>query len=504
VAQSGATGLGAIGRRWLVGFLSERTGVPQKFFQYAAARALEGVSADSGADASAQADMRVGPAALPSKRVLALIEERCPRLHAELADLSLEARTASLGQVHRALLRDGRTVAVKIRYPGIESRVRRDLSLLLSAARLGPPGRAGFDAPAYGRYLKDSLEGELDYAREASHLRMARAFAAREGFGLTIPAPHDDFSADGLLVMDWVEFREATHGARWSAERRRAFLEEVFGFLFAFAFVEGRLYPDVHPGNVGLAGDGSTCLLDFGVLESLSPDAAAALRGLLRTLLEQRASPLFPYFERMGFDPTSRAALAPRLPAVCEAALAAARGPSLALTDDFDVGARVRAVLAEESWTFRMAGPPWFFGVMRLLGYVCALSRALDAPWDLRGALLSGLDRAERSRTAPEWHAPFPEGMTRTDARIDAGLGGIARVLRVELARQGRVVVEVELPARAVFRLEDLLSDEVTSHILSTGRTVEAVKARVLAGALLPGIVLQESLPQGTLTLELK
>jgi hypothetical protein len=141
---------------------------------------------------------------------------------------------------------------------------------------------------------------------------------------------------------------------------------------------------------------------------------------------------------------------------------------------------------------------------MRLLGYVCALSRALDAPWDLRGALLSGLDRAERSRTAPEWHAPSPEGMTLTDARIDAGLGGIARVLRVELARQGRVVVEVELPARAVFRLEDLLSDEVTSHILSTGRTVEAVKARVLAGALLPGIVLQESLPQGTLTLELK
>jgi predicted unusual protein kinase regulating ubiquinone biosynthesis (AarF/ABC1/UbiB family) len=111
---------------------------------------------------------------------------------------------ASIGQVYRGTLENGREVAVKVQYPGVAAAVRADMQNLGIILRLMKRVAPGLDAQAIGQEIRSRIEEELDYELEATNQRaMARTY--RDHPFITVPDVVGDLSGERVLVMDWVD-----------------------------------------------------------------------------------------------------------------------------------------------------------------------------------------------------------------------------------------------------------------------------------------------------------
>lgn len=190
---------------------------------------------------------------------------------------------ASIGQTHRAKLRDGRRVVVKVQRPGLDEIVRRDGAVLSFVARqldqrIESARRIGVRALA--EELISSIESELDYSREAEAGERLRAAAAEDG--VRIPAVYPTLTSDRLLVMDEVLGTPISNQSAIDAtpvprpELARRLLASFLGQILR----DGYYHADPHPGNVLIDTEGTLWLLDFGAVGRLDPVTREALQGL--------------------------------------------------------------------------------------------------------------------------------------------------------------------------------------------------------------------------------
>ena len=207
--------------------------------------------------------------------------------------------SASIGQVHRAVLRSGEVVAVKVQRPEAPGRVESDLELMREFALLLDRrfGRRIFvDVRGLVAEFETVIRRELDYTAEAAN---ARRFAANFAeTPVVIPRIHLEYSTPRVLTLQYIEgtrFRDIRPLLLAPSERRRV-ASMGADAIFKMAFEDGFFHGDPHPGNLILTPQGDLALLDFGMvgymsrgdIEALSRlfiavvqrDAAAALRGL--------------------------------------------------------------------------------------------------------------------------------------------------------------------------------------------------------------------------------
>ncbi len=200
---------------------------------------------------------------------------------------------ASLGQVHRATLRDGRLVAVKVQRPGVAEQVRADLATLVEITEWLDARR---DANATYRFsefageFRRALIAELDYRQEAANLRKLCGHLSRFE-SIVVPLPVDDYTTGRVLTMDYVRGTKVTalspltrldvDGEHLGRELVRAYLHQIIG--------DGFFHADPHPGNVFLTDDNRLALIDLGMVGHLSPRLQERLLELLLVGAEGRA-----------------------------------------------------------------------------------------------------------------------------------------------------------------------------------------------------------------------
>ena len=199
---------------------------------------------------------------------------------------------ASLGQVHKAILRDGRVVAIKVQRPGIRERMIKDLDVLGEVADfLDGNTNAGRRAD-FGSVLAEfrkMLLRELDYTEEARNLQTLHANLA--GFKrILVPRPIEDYSTSRVLTM---EYMTGTKIATLSQVVRievdgEVLAEELFRAYLQQILVDGFFHADPHPGNVFLTEDWHLALLDLGMAARLSPDFQEDLLPMVLDLAEGR------------------------------------------------------------------------------------------------------------------------------------------------------------------------------------------------------------------------
>ena len=195
---------------------------------------------------------------------------------------------ASIAQVHRARLVDGREVAVKVRYPGIASLVDADLDALESIFEAVASLEPGIQLHPIAAYLRWTLPLELDFRREArATVELRDALADRED--VVVPDVLGDLTTGRLLVMEYVDGvkitdREALEAAGMDPREVAALLNDAYADQL---FRRGVLHADPHPGNLfvqpGLEGP-RLVLLDHGLTISLEPDFTAALGRMVGAL----------------------------------------------------------------------------------------------------------------------------------------------------------------------------------------------------------------------------
>jgi predicted unusual protein kinase regulating ubiquinone biosynthesis (AarF/ABC1/UbiB family) len=209
---------------------------------------------------------------------------------------------ASIGQVYRAQLRDGRDVAVKVQYPGVAAAVRADLQNLELIMRVLKRMTPGLDVKAIAEEIRERIAEELDYELEAQNQRsLARIFAGHPF--IVVPDVVSELSRERVLVSEFVEgvgFEELK--GRSQAERDRVG-EIVFRFFAGCLYRHHQFSGDPHPGNFLLLDDGRMAFLDFGLFKRMAPDAVELELACQRAVVEGDAPTLHRLLAASGFLP---------------------------------------------------------------------------------------------------------------------------------------------------------------------------------------------------------
>ena len=198
---------------------------------------------------------------------------------------------ASLGQVHRAVLRGGREVAVKVQRPGIRECIDQDLVTFHEIAtvidRVG--AARNVDAARVIEEFKHTLLAELDYREEARNL-VTIAHQLRDFENIVVPLPVDDFTTARVLTMDYVGGTKVTAVSRieWTEVDGTALAEDLFRAYLQQILIDGVFHADPHPGNVLLTPDHRIALIDLGMVGHISAQAQEQLFKLSLAIGEGR------------------------------------------------------------------------------------------------------------------------------------------------------------------------------------------------------------------------
>ena len=267
----------------MVGALGQMKGAAMKLGQFASFIDTEFLPPEYAEIYQEQlAKLRTEAPAMPWEKVKIVLEEEyegepLSELFAEFEEEAFAA--ASIGQVHRAELLDGRRVAVKIQYPGIAEALDADLRNMGTIVRLGKAIAPGLDAKAIAQEIRERMMEELDYEYEAQNQRsFARAY--RDHPFIYVPEVITRLSRRRVLVTEFVEgigfeeIKELPH------DERSRFGEIIFRGNLGSMFNLQHFNADPHPGNYLLMADGRVAFLDFGMTKKLDRE---------QIVLEQRA-----------------------------------------------------------------------------------------------------------------------------------------------------------------------------------------------------------------------
>lgn len=218
---------------------------------------------------------------------------------------------ASIGQVHRARLKSGERVAVKVQYPGIDTAIENDLkTVALMEQMIAPIGRR-YQTKEGLEEIKRVFLREIDYTQEAVATDAFREFF-KDDPSVVIPNVFHSFTTKRVIVtefIDGIDYQTFVQTAPWS--QRHVATKTIWKFMFRSLYEFGTLYADPHPGNYRFivskdnADDVKIGFLDFGCVRVMSDEMVA---GMKRVLLSKMRGTQDEYEKALvdvyGFDPT--------------------------------------------------------------------------------------------------------------------------------------------------------------------------------------------------------
>jgi predicted unusual protein kinase regulating ubiquinone biosynthesis (AarF/ABC1/UbiB family) len=235
------------------------------------------------------------------RRTLSRLQDSVPPMSADLAASVIEEElgrrpdqlfarwdpepiaAASIGQVHRAITRDGRAVAVKVQYPGIAETIAADLgnvALLRRMLRVTAPSQ---DVDALLAELRERAGEELDYRKEAGNQRLFAGYY--EGHPtIVIPAVVGELSTRRVVTSELSDGARFAEMAGWPQAERDLAAETIYRFVFRSLYELHAFNGDPHPGNYLFHGGGRVTFLDFGLVRRFTPVELRPLAQMARYL----------------------------------------------------------------------------------------------------------------------------------------------------------------------------------------------------------------------------
>jgi len=232
--------------------------------------------------AQLQADAPPMSAELAAQTITEELGRTPEELFAEWDPVPIAA--ASIGQVHRAITRDGRAVAVKVQYPGVADAIAADLGnadLLFGALGLAFPG---LDPAPITAELRARITEELDYRNEAANQQLFAGYYADHPF-IHIPAVLPELSSGRVLTSELVAGSSFAEALTWSQHERDLIGETLFRFVFGSLYRLHAFNGDPHPGNYLFHGDGRVSFLDFGLVRRFSDTEMANFRRMVTEMV---------------------------------------------------------------------------------------------------------------------------------------------------------------------------------------------------------------------------
>ena len=237
----------------------------------------------------------------PVRRTLGRLQDSVPPMSAELAagvvteELGAPPEevfgtwdpepiaAASIGQVHRAITKDGQAVAVKVQYPGIAQTIAADLGnvgLLRSLLRVAAPSQ---DVDALIEELRERIGEELDYVREAENQRMFAAYFDGHPT-ISVPKIVGDYSTARVVTSELATGARFAELLTWPQADKDLAAETIYRFTFRSLYEAQAFNGDPHPGNYLFQRGGRVTFLDFGLVKRFTPEELKPLVHMVRYL----------------------------------------------------------------------------------------------------------------------------------------------------------------------------------------------------------------------------
>jgi predicted unusual protein kinase regulating ubiquinone biosynthesis (AarF/ABC1/UbiB family) len=237
-----------------------------------------------------------------AREALAGLQQDAPPMSAELAAGVIERElgdrperlflewdpaplaSASIGQVHRAITRDGRAVAVKVQYPGVDEAIAADLDS--AGVVFGAMGLAfsGFDPGPLVEEIRARVIEELDYANEARNQQLF-ADTYRDHPFIHVPDVVTELSTPRVLTTDLAEGVRFEEMAGWSQDERNRAAEAIYRFVFRSLYRLNAFNGDPHPGNYLFQPGGRVTFLDFGLVKHFTQPEIETFGDMIRALV---------------------------------------------------------------------------------------------------------------------------------------------------------------------------------------------------------------------------
>jgi len=356
---------------------------------------------------------------------------------------------ASLGQVHRAVLSSGETVAIKMQYPDIEKAVQTELKLAGMMPSGGPVKRWDFNLSAYKDTLKTNMQQELDYLHE---MKAQQRFGQQlDVQGLSVPKVFPELCHSCVLVQEWVEGERLAQAAAWSHLERLSAAKILMQTMFQSLFQHGLVHGDPHPGNYffqKVEQGVLVHLLDYGCMIEVAKKQRMALLQLILTSRGEMSIDPLEGFVAVGFDALKLQAIEKKLPALMQIIFrpfVLQRPLNLA---DWHPAEEVDSLLGQQKWLFRAAGPADLFLLMRVFQGLVLQLKTLHVllPW--WPILQQSLDKKFLDKVKDE-------NIVRRV--VLPSFQGTATSLHVCIEQPNKADIYFELPAASALDLESLM-----------------------------------------------
>ncbi len=210
------------------------------------------------------------------------------------------AHAASLGQVHRAWLADGTELACKLQYPDMASAVEADLAQLKLIFRVYERYDPAISTGQIHAEISARLREELDYVREAKHVRLY-AGMLKDETGVHLPRLIDRLCTKRLIVMTWLDGVPLLKAGDLSPAKRNRVAMNLFHAWYVPFYFYGTIHGDPHLGNYTIRPDQSVNLLDFGCIRIFKPSFVKGVIDLYEALRDGNAAQAVGAYESWGF-----------------------------------------------------------------------------------------------------------------------------------------------------------------------------------------------------------
>ena len=208
--------------------------------------------------------------------------------------------SASIGQVHRAITRDGRAVAVKVQYPGVDEAITADLEsagLVFGAMGLA---LSAFDPGPLVDEIRARVSEELDYVREARNQQVFAEFYRGHPF-IHIPDVVPELSTARVLTTELAEGVRFEVMAGWEQEERNLAAESIYRFVFRSLYRLNAFNGDPHPGNYLFRPGGQVTFLDFGLVKHFTQPEIELFGDMIRAMVMEGSTARYrAIIERIG------------------------------------------------------------------------------------------------------------------------------------------------------------------------------------------------------------
>ena len=209
---------------------------------------------------------------------------------------------ASIGQAHRAQLKDGTEVVVKVQHMGIESTARIDLEIIRRLIQVSAWFYSVKGMDYVYTQVKLMIEEELDFVKEAAAMVKIRVNLQAEP-GLSIPEIHPEYSATRVMTTTWydgVKISNLEQIDAWGLDRR-ALASTLLRAYSKMVLKDGFYHADPHPGNILVQSNGTVVLLDFGATGQLSPALREGIPKMIESAVKNDTQGIIEAVRLMGF-----------------------------------------------------------------------------------------------------------------------------------------------------------------------------------------------------------